>query len=305
MNFILKKKILFIFIILVFLICSTCYAASVPITKENLTQSFQDVISAGVISTDEEYNITGAEVQDDIIIINTKSGPINTKYSLEDKPTFSCEAQVQNGMSYEEFEAEQNKLAGTIYSYLAVAEMNNVDIGKAFMYFVMCIIQGGGENLSTNGSTSATKDEIEQDIMGYVNSQYGEKKVISDNSEGMANTFTLETEQQEVTDTSCKIVWTLTINEDGNFEAINMMGEGGGETPGGEQETPQEENQNQEPITNEEKTPINTSNQNSGSGNDTKELPKTGKYNIAYILIGAIILSILFGIGYRKLKDVK
>ena len=301
----LKKKILFIFIILVFLICSTCYAASVPITKENLSQSFQDVISSGVISTDEEYNIIGAEVQDNTIIINTNSGPINIKYSLEDKPTFSCEIQVQNGMTYEEFEAEQNKLSGTMYSYLAVAEMNNIDIGKALMYFTMSLLSGGEGSFDISGSTSATKDEIEQDIMGYVNSQYGEKKVISDNGEGMANTFTLEMEQQDVTDTSCKIVWTLTINEDGNFEAINMMGEGGGETPGGEQETPQEENQNQEPITNEEKTPINTSNQNSGSGNDVKELPKTGKYNIMYILIVAIIFSILFGIGYRKLKDVK
>lgn len=302
----LKKKSLFIFIMLVFLICSTCYAASVPITKESLSQSFQDVISSEVLSYDDEaYAIIGAEVQEDTIILIRNSEPINVKYSLENKPTFSCEIQVQNEMTYEEFEEEQSKLIGTIYSYLAVAEMNNVDIGKAFMYVVMSIIQGGGENLSTNGSTSATKDEIEQDIMGYVNSQYGEKKVISDNSEGMANTFTLEMEQQEVTDTSCKIVWTLTINEDGNFEAINMMGEGGEETPGGEQETPQEENQNQESIPNGEKTPINTSNQNSGSGNDTKELPKTGKYNIAYILIGAIILSILFGIGYRKLKDVK
>ena len=292
----LKKKILFIFIILVFLICSTCYAASVPITKENLTQSFQDVISSEVLSYDDEaYAIIGAEVQEDTIILSRNSEPINVKYSLENKPTFSCEIQVQNEMTYEEFEEEQSKLIGTIYSYLAVAEMNNVDIGKAFMYVVMSIIQGGGENLSTNGSTSATKDEIEQDIMGYVNSQYGEKKVISDNSEGMANTFTLEMEQQEVTDTSCKIVWTLTINEDGNFEAINMMGEGGGETPGGEQETPQEENQNQNPI-NEEKTPINNSNQNFGSGNNAKELPKTGKYNITYILIGAIILSTLFGI---------
>lgn len=302
----LKKKSLFIFIMLVFLICSTCYAASVPITKENLTQSFQDVMLSDVIAvTDEKYTITGTEVQDDIIIINTKSGPINTKYSLEDKPTFSCEAQVQNGMTYEEFETEQSKLAGTMYSYLAVAEMNNVDIGKAFMYFAMSLLSGGEGSFDMSGSSSVTKDEIEQDIMGYVNSQYGEKKVISDNSEGMANTFTLEMEQQEVTDTSCKIVWTLTINKDGNFEAINMMGEGGEETPGGEQETPQEENQNQESITNGEKTPINTSNQNSESGNDTKELPKTGKYNIAYILIGAIILSILFGIGYRKLKDVK
>lgn len=300
----LKKKSLFIFIILVFLICSTCYAASVPITKENLIKSFQDVISSGVISTDEEYNIIGAEVQDDIIIINTKSGSINTKYSLEDKPTFSCEAKVQNGMTYEEFETEQNKLSGTMYSYLAVAEMNNVDISKALMYFTMSLLSAGEGSFDMSGSSSVTKDEIEQDIMGYVNSQYGEKKVISDNGEGMANTFTLEMEQQEVTDTSCKIVWTLTINEDGNFEAINMMGEGGGETPGGEQETPQEENQNKNP-TNEEKTPINTSNQNSGSGNDTKELPKTGKYNIAYILIGAIILSTLFGIAYRKLKDVK
>ena len=297
----LKKKTLFIFIILVFLICSTCYAASVPITKENLSQSFQDVISSGVISTDEAYIITGIEVQDDTIIINTNSEPINVKYSLEDKPTFSCEMQVQNGMTYEEFEAKQNKLSGTMYSYLAVAEMNNVDISKALMYFTMSLLSGGESSLDISGSSSVTKDEIEKDIMGYVNSQYGEKRVISDNGEGMANTFTLEMEQQEVTDTSCKVVWTLTINKDGNFEAINMMGEGGGETAGGEQETPQEENQ--EPTTNGEKTLINTNNKNLDS--DVKKLPKTGKYNIVYILIGAIILSILFGIGYRKLKDVK
>jgi len=66
------------------------------------------------------------------------------------------------------------------------------------------------------------ESEFGDHVMEYVNSIYSDKKSFSDNIEqDDLNTFTWTTEQTDVTENSCNLVSTLTVNPDADFSKMN------------------------------------------------------------------------------------
>ena len=304
----LKKflSIILIFIIIMFTIYSSSYGAIQPVTKESLEQAFQDLMSSEALEG-INLDITNIQVENDIITINTSDvGEIQVKYNLEDEPTFVSEMNVEQGMTYDEYLDETSSATGCMLAYMAIANLNGVDFEYASTYFILTYISGQG-NIEM-----ITKEEFEANVMKYINEWYGEPISKNDATEG--DTYEITMEQQDVTDTSCKIVTTLKIKADADFTRLQEMME---EQFSNQEQDPPEEVV-EEPQEEHEETPVITNNNSSSNNNNnnnnnniqktttTNNLPKAGENTKLYFLIGLIvILVIFFGINYRRLKDVK
>ena len=307
-----KKKIIFniifVFSMIILTIYSSCYATTVQITKENLEQSFQNILSSQSV---QDNGITGVEVGDDTITVSTTNKENKMKYDLTDNPTFTVEMNIQDGMSYDEYEEEEENLSSIMLSYLAIANLNNVEVDKAFWYFALTYMGDGLSNgglqsseyiiyddrdldsdadveIDADGKTVIKASEFEKYAMDYANSLLKEPETISDADKG--NTYQLYMEKQDVTDTSCKIVFTLTVNKDADFSVI------GKDT---------EDEENQEEQTNQVQTPTNTSRNNIDNTTANTRLPKAGASATICVILGVAVLIAIFGLKYRNLKDVK
>lgn len=297
-------SIILIFIIIMFTVYSSSYCAIQPVTKESLEQGFQDLMNLEEIK--DSGAISSIDVEDDIITINTEQyGEMKVKYNLDNEPTFITEMNVEQGMTYDEYTDESNKAGGHIFPYMVIANLNGMSYEYSLMYFAL-------SSLSTIMNEMQDKlqvvepEEFEANVMEYVNSWYGEPITVSDAEDG--NTFEITMEQQDVTDTSCKIVTTFKIKADADFARVQEMMEE--QFNNQEQDPPEVEVE--EPK--EEETPVITNNNSSSNNNNnniqktttTNNLPKAGENTKLYFLIGLIvILVIFFGINYRRLKDVK
>ena len=302
----LKKilSIILISVIIMFTVYSSSYCAIQPVTKESLEQGFQDLMNLEEIK--DSGAISSIDVEDDIITINTEQyGEMKVKYNLDNEPTFITEMNVEQGMTYDEYTDESNKAGGHIFPYMVIANLNGMSYEYSLMYFAL-------SSLSTIMNEMQDKlqvvepEEFEANVMEYVNSWYGEPITVSDAEDG--NTFEITMEQQDVTDTSCKIVTTFKIKADADFARVQEMMEE--QFNNQEQDPPEVEVE--EPK--EEETPVITNNNSSSNNNNnniqktttTNNLPKAGENTKLYFLIGLIvILVIFFGINYRRLKDVK
>lgn len=322
----IKKKtiinIIIFFTIIMILISYNSYAM-VEITKDNLLQSLQSVIKSELI---EEYGINSVEVGEETITMTSTSKQYEMKYNLTGDITFEVEMNIQNGMTYDEYEEENEKFIGPVMGYLAVANLNNVDISKAFTYFGLTYVSSGLANsssqsseyvilddrnsentsVSVEGKKTIKASEFPNYAMEYANSIYSEPITMNDEE---ANTYQLHMEQQDVSDNSCKVVLTLTIKSNADLSIINQIGESE-ETPSeneqNQEEQKQEETNNQQTQANEKNNLPTTNDKQSNNNVKTTQLPKTGidtKICIAIILV--VILIVVFGIKYRNLKDVK
>lgn len=308
----LKKKvlsILVVFTILIFVICSSCYAAIVEVTRENLTETFKSMISSEIL----QESISNIEVDEDTISCTSELGQYEMKYDLTDEPTFEIEMNIKDGMTYDEYEKEQAKMQGPMIGYIAVANLNNVQQEQALFYIVMTYISLFPQNgeyiiyddresdftgdVSSDGKQVIKASEFGDYAMDYINSIYSQTVTINDE----LDTFEIKIEKQEVTDTSCKIVERLTVKKEADFSKIieNV------ETPSDDEQ--QEEQQPEQEETPQEETQKPTNNINSQDKTTaTRVLPKAGINIAIYITLGVlIILVIIFRIKYKMLKDVK
>ena len=222
-------------------------------------------------------------------------------------PTFSFSFDVQQGMTPMEY-AIQNQNAGiVVVPYISIASLNNVIPKEAFLYYAMTLLESaGGINID-----SSINSQIDNNIIEYLKSSYGEPQIYNDSQYG--NTYELTTELQDLTDTSCKVVGTIRINPNGDFSKVHEYAEMVKDSFQGGQN-------NGNTISGEENSSIleqniisqNSDNQISGNknliNNETAktQLPKTGIDIALCVILGIVIIFILiFGIKCINLKDVK
>lgn len=304
-----KQKILKIILALIIIlsaIYSSSYAAIAQVTKESLTLGFENLASV------EDLEISQVNVGDNTISLIYNNQQLEMQYDLSSAPTFTMGIDVQQGMTSDEFLSENQNLGGILLGYIAIASLNNTDPNEAMLYYAFTSLESMG-GITIDSSTSS---QINNNIMEYVNSLYGNPQTYSDSQYG--NTFQVTTELQNVTNTSCRVVSTLKVNPNGDFSKVheyieqvkNSFQNGQSEentTSGGETTSTTEQNLGSQNSNNQSNSIQNNNNQNSNN-NKTLEtpLPKTGIGISMYIALGiVVVLIIIFGIRWISLKDVK
>lgn len=190
-----------------------CYATPVKVTKDNLNTTFQKFVSSDL--NEENYKIS---VSEDTITVISNEGTYALKYDLTNKPTFTYEISVAEGMSYEEFQKITNDTTIIMLPYIAVANIQGAEIEDIMTYFGLCLLEFMSGSFSIGNSQVINEEEFKNHVMEYVNSLYKEKKTFKD-SDGI-NSFEWTTEQKDVTSTSCKLVSTLKVNVDADFSKL-------------------------------------------------------------------------------------
>lgn len=233
----LKKcfiKCLYLFLVLVFLYANICYATVVAVTDENLKESLQKFVLSE--ANKENYNIT---VSKNVITVMIDSESYTLNYDLTNKPKFTLEIPIEKGMSYDDFEKKTDNLMLPMIGYIAVANIQNVDIEDASAYFLLSYLANAlngeftfnssnsymiiddtaeGITIETDNPNAIKVSEFGERVMEYVKAIYPETQSISDAEE--INSYTLTTERKDDTSTSCKLVSTLTVNLDADFSKI-------------------------------------------------------------------------------------
>ena len=234
------KKFLAMFLVLSLILANICMttslAASVKVTDENLKASLEKVLN----SDEKKYNVI---MENNQLKITAEDVSYTINYDLTNNPTFTYEASVMQGMSYNDFQKKTSGISGImLYCYIAVADIQGVPFEDSSSYIAMSILSSALSAASSDTSdrmmvmddtnlpegVSISKDssnkniiyasEFGDHVMEYVNSVYANKQVVED--EGGFNTFEMTTERKDVTDTSCKIVTELVVKTDGDFSQM-------------------------------------------------------------------------------------
>ena len=302
-------NIICIFIIIILNIYSITYATTVQVTRENLTEAFQNIMDSNLKG---RLGLSNIEVEEEKIKFMIDSEEFEISYDLTNEPTFIAEMNIQDGMTYDEYESEEAKMLETMLGYVAVASINNVYIDNAYMYILLSYMEEGipafgeceyaidddrnvGEgvegNLTVEGKTVIKASEFGNYAMDYVNSMYANDPLVISDAK-YVNTYEITMERQEITDTSCKVVITLKINTDADFSGITQLKE---EKPEEEQGGGQGNIQSTTNITNEkDKTTANAI------------VPKVGINKVLGIALGVLVVAlIIFRIKYKISKDIK
>lgn len=192
-------------IILLSSVLYNCYATGVAVTKENLNTAIQKY--ASLESNGENSEIT---VDDNTISIKNDESNYFLKYNLTQKPTFTYEIPVKEGMNYADFKAQMDCLNFPMIGYAAVANIQGVEINYALTYFSMIylksVLNGSWSSEDsyviyddTQADDGVTIDRDENDktilvsefgerVMEYVNATYKDKIVIQDSQDNI-NSF--------------------------------------------------------------------------------------------------------------------
>lgn len=231
----LKKYVIILLVLSIALlnIYTISYAVAVPVTEENLNTAFQEFISSE--SNNKNYNI---KLENNVIKVTSDDGDFDIEYDLTNKPTFWITADIEQGMSYDEFKEKTGSLTNVMLAYIPVAKIQGVEYEDSFSYMATQLIQAlfSGLSSTTNENTDDTYMIVDDDteieegakaikesefglhVMEYVNSVYQDKSTFDDSD--MYNTFEWITEKKDVTDTSCKLISTLTVNLDADFSQL-------------------------------------------------------------------------------------
>ena len=240
------KKSLIMLILFIFTIASMysmSYAASVKVTDENLKSTLQKFVSSS--DNDKNYKIT---VENNQIKMTSDEGNYTIDYDLTNKPTFTYTAEVQQGMSYKDFQEKTGGSSSTMLGYVAVANIQGVEYEDSLAYFAMCLLASAFSSMSSSNTSNSyvifddtelsegvtiEKDpndtktiyasEFGNRVMEYVNAMYSEKQSFKD-TDGL-NTFEMTTEMKDKTSTSCKLVTTLTVDTDADFSQMKGYAE--------------------------------------------------------------------------------
>lgn len=224
--------------VLIFLCTNICYAIVVAVTDENLKKSLLEFVSSE--ANKENYNIT---VSNNVITVIVDDESYTLNYDISNKPTFSFEIPIEKGMSYANFKEQTDNLILPMIGYIAVANIQGVEFEDSGAYFLMSYLGNAlngswsSENLyviidDTNMSDGVTIDKDENDtktiyasefgerVMEYVNATYKYKQNIKDSSDDI-NSYEWITERKDVTNTSCKLVSSLSVNLNADFSKLN------------------------------------------------------------------------------------
>ena len=219
--------LLFLIIIMTFSFTINSYAGGVKVTEENLKASFEKIVKT------EDNKDVKIKIENNVITIESDDEIYKLDYDITGKPTFTCVANIKNGMSYEEYKNETDKLlAGPMLAYMAVADIQGIDSDKSMEYFLLTVLSSMFSNLTPEDSnyilvteisegmeiTSETSEviyasEFDKYVMEYTNSVYGNKKIYEDDEKILK----LSMEQKEKTNDSCKIISTIIIDTDKDF----------------------------------------------------------------------------------------
>lgn len=335
------KHIFIVFLISVFMIInifSICYATSVAVTNENLKTAFEKFVSSD--NNDKHYKIS---MENKVITITSDDGNYTLNYDLTNQPTFSYEVTVKQGMSYTEFQETTGNLSVPMLGYLAVANIQGVEYEDSVAYFAMNLLQSAFSGLSSANANSSymivsdgvtvestgnqkviKESEFGNYVMEYVNSIYGEKASYKD-SEGF-NTFEWTTERKDITNTSCKLVSTITVNLDSDFSqmkgfAKSMADSFNGNNSNNNDNNNGNDNNNDNPIkpssnngsSNDSIKKDNSSNNSLNKANNDNTvsktiIPKTGTCEtilLISVIFICVILAVTFRIKIIKYKDIK
>lgn len=239
------KKVINIIILMFFIIvfiCNNVYAEYITVTDENLIASLQKF---GESEANEESNYK-ISVSNNVITISVDNENYVLNYDLINKPTFSVEMTIEKGMSYDEFEKISDNLVLPMIGYVAVADIQEINMEDALIYFAFTFLgsalsgSGTSENSyvivddvnvsegvtieKTNDSKTIYVSEFGDRVIEYIDSMYKEKQDISDAS-GI-NSFSFSIEKQDTTETSRKLIATLSVNTDADFSKINGYADG-------------------------------------------------------------------------------
>ena len=294
------KKCLYLFFVLVILCTNICYATVVTVTDENLKEALQKFSSSEL--NKKNYNIT---VSNNSIIMSANNETYTLKYDLSNKPTFTFEIPIEKGMSYDDFKKQTDKMMLPMVGYIAVANIQGVAVEDASAYLAFAFLGNalnalnGSFSVDTSNSYMIIDDTIKSNnpnaikisefgerVMEYVNVLYPETLSFSD-TEGI-NSYTITVEKKDTTETSCKLVSTLSVNLDADFSksgnfVMNNIEE--------IKEKVKQESNKTTPTDNTEVSP---------------KLPQTGSNNtILFIIIALAVLAIFIKIKLRKYKDVR
>ncbi|MBQ2938260.1 MAG: hypothetical protein IJE05_05240 [Clostridia bacterium] len=316
-------------LIFIVLLCNFSLAASVEVNKDNLETAFKGFVKSD--SNEDNYAIT---VLDDTIKITVDGESYILNYDLTDKPTFSMEVPIKEGMTYEEFKNETDNLNLPMLGYMAVANIQGVAYEDSMGYFLLTYAEdalNGGfstddtyvivDDMNLEDGVTIEKDENDTKtiytsefgnrVMEYTNSLYKDKQTISDSNE--INSFTWTTEQSDVTDSSCSITSKLVVNMDADFsKLVGIMDSIGGSTNGG---TLPEDTDNDDDGNNA----VLDSDSDNDKGNDVildeededdttskKILPETGFNDmINFVIICSILFVIFLGVKNKQYKEIK
>lgn len=233
------KKIILLVINILLLNCFVinCYATNIEVTKENLNESLQKFVASK--ENENNYKIT---VSDNVITIVDEGKTYNLNYNLTGNPTFTFEIPIEQGMSYASYKEQTDKLFLPITGYIAIANIQGVDFSDAGTYIAMSSLGNILNGSLTNENQYIIYDDINisdgviidkdpndtkiiyasdfgERVMQYVNSVYKDKQIINDSSTGV-NSYELTTERKDVTETSCKLVSSLSVNLDADFSEL-------------------------------------------------------------------------------------
>lgn len=222
-----------------------------------------------------------------------------------------------------------------MFGYLAVADIQGVEYVDSSAYFVIAFLDSALSNMSSGNSKYIIVDDLDPDldvvpdpsegqeiiytsefgdhVMEYVNSMFEGTTTIDDSN--LYDTFELSIDQQDLTDTSCTIVSTLTVNLDADFS--KLVGFADQNNPSDGEDPSDDENQSDDNTTSNSVDDENSAVTNGGnniSGNSiikdntvsNSKLPKAGTDIIFYSIFTLIVvLAILFGVKFRFFKDIK
>lgn len=309
----MKKKSLFICLLITLIFVnlykSISYATTVNVTDENLNATFQKFVSSN--ANENNYKIA---VSNNIVTISVDGETYNLHYNLGEKVTFSLEIPITQEMSYESFKEQEDSLILPMVGYIAVANIQGVEFKDAGAYFLMSYMENalsdsatsqnsyeiidGTDNSYGVNTNQPEKDisEMDKNVMEYVNTTYRDKQTITDSSKDGINSYEWAIERKDITDTSCKLVSTLSVNVNADYSKIK-----------GYSDIKVDNNNN---IDNIQKDDLETKEiqENSNTISDLKVLPKTGEERnlfliMLYTLIGLSIIGIIGFVYLLKKRD--
>lgn len=248
-----KICIMALIIVLISSFATRCFAVTEAteatnnskITKEQLNEKFQEL-------KDNDSEIEKIVTGDNVIEVIKSNDKYEIKYEIEeDKVTFSIEAEVKQGMSWEEYtklfgDSTDDTNDGDIedglaMGYYAVANILGAEYKSVALYYTLTRIEGykgkyaksdkwiimkdveGATEVNTGSSEEKvlnTKDFANR-TMEYFNSMYKDDIYTYDDSKH-CDTYKSITEKKEKTDTSCKLIEKIIINTNADFSKLKV-----------------------------------------------------------------------------------
>lgn len=225
---ILKISIAFMLIV-INIVATSCYAESVEVNQQNFENAVQEVVA--VMENKENYKI---EVVDSEMKITIDENEYIVQYDFEDSPTFTYEWNIQKGMDYDDFEEQIHNMLLPFIGYMAVANIQGVSVKEAGTYAYFSYLRNsGGEEITpvlfddrimSEGVRIVDLDdmilvsEFGERVIEYVDRTYKDEDVVTDKEE--INSYEIKIEKQDVTEDSCKLVSTVSVNLDGDFTKL-------------------------------------------------------------------------------------